>query len=231
MRKIVVMFSMVVVSGLLSAHSAFARPVLLELFTSQGCSSCPTGEKEIAKLNKRDDFFALSYHVDYWDRLGWKDPFAKPQFTRRQTGYMNRFGSSSVYTPQTVVDGVDETVASWGWRVKMLASSARDKQVNIPIHYSQKHGSEFVKIASHYNKGEADVWYVTYIPKASTAIKSGENTGRELHSVNVVHTFEKISTWRGKELELALPPTPEGMKLAVLIQEKNFGKVLGLYRQ
>lgn len=211
------------------SSSVFARPVLIELFTSQGCSSCPEGEKVVSRLNQREDFFALSFHVDYWDKLGWKDKFAQPQFSERQTGYMKKFNEKSIFTPQAVLDGTDEAVASWGWRIKMLASDLRSEQVDIPMHYTQKNGRERIKIPSYKILKNADIWYVTYLPQTSTDIQAGENSGRQMHSVNVVRSLEKLKVWQGQETEIKLPLKPEGLQMAVFIQEQGLGKVLGLY--
>ncbi len=209
---------------------AQARPVLLELFTSQGCRSCPAGEKVIRQLNERDDFFALSFHVDYWDKMGWQDPFAQGAFSQRQVHYMEKFENSSLYTPQVVVDGQSETTASWGWRVKMLASSARNNQVNVPIFYSQKNGREYVQMPAFDMGGVANIWYVSYRPEAVTSVTKGENQGRVLHSVNIVRSKEQLKVWDGqKELSLTLPLRPEGLEAAVVIQKKGMGPVVGLF--
>jgi hypothetical protein len=226
------MFKFFITTGvcfLLLTFQVEARPVLLELFTSEGCSSCPEGEKVIEALNERDDFFALSFHVDYWDRLGWKDKYAQEGFTARQKQYAVNFNDKSLFTPQVVLDGQDETVASWGWRVKMIASGLRNNQSDIPMYYSQKNGREYIKIP-HYNiLNPADIWYTTYIPEVSNTIRAGENEGREGHYVNVVRSLEKLKTYTGEGIELELPLKPQGQKAAVFIQEQNLGPVLGLY--
>jgi hypothetical protein len=215
-----------------TAQNVWARPILIELFTSQGCSSCPAGEKAVAELNERDDFFALSFHVDYWDRLGWKDIYAKREFTNRQSSYMRVFGDTSVYTPQAVIDGVDETIASWGWRIKMLASSLRKKQVDIPIHFMENKNKGYIKIPAFELKKAADIWYVTYIPKADVDVKKGESRGRKLHSVNVVRTLKKLTSWNGQAVEIALPEKSKtDQKIAIFIQEQGLGQILGLYTE
>lgn len=215
-----------IMGSFLVTYNAFARPVLLELYTSEGCSSCPAGEKTVAELNKRDDFFALSFHVDYWDRLGWKDKWAKPDFTKRQSTYMKAFSNNSIYTPQAVLDGKEEAIASWGWRVKMLAHNVRENQIDIPMHV--KNG--ILNVEKHKLKSPADIWHITYNDKSVTDVKAGENRGRKLSSVNVVRTLQKLLVWNGERQNINLPTVKNaGERTAIIIQEAEQGKVLGLY--
>tara|TARA_R110000868_G_scaffold262401_2_gene521050 strand:- start:29148 stop:29864 length:717 start_codon:yes stop_codon:yes gene_type:complete len=210
------------------ASPVLARPTLLELYTSQGCSTCPMGEEVVAELNERDDFFALSFHVDYWDRLGWKDPLAKPKFTQRQDGYRKVLDNSNLYTPQAVLDGVDDTNAAWAWRVKMLAHGIREGQVDIPMTLHEG----LLRVGGYDLKAPADIWFVTYNPKEKTDIKAGENKGRVMNSVNVVRSLEKLFVWNGEATNIYLPKVKNaGERVAVIIQEPHLGKVLGLYHQ
>ncbi|MFT7145111.1 MAG: hypothetical protein ACI9TY_000795 [Alphaproteobacteria bacterium] len=224
MQKIAIGLCMLM-SGVFLAHTACARPVLLELYTSEGCSSCPAGEETVADLNKRDDFFALSFHVDYWDGLGWKDKWAKKEFTNRQKAYMKKVGSNKIYTPQAVLDGVEETVASWGWRVKMLAYSVRQKQVDIPMRLE----NDLLYIEAYNLQKPVDIWYVTYNDTGESNVQAGENRGRVMKSVNVVRSLEKLSVWHGEKTTIRLPSiTNGGQHTAVIVQDAKFGKVLGL---
>ena len=167
--------------------------------------------------------------MDYWDRLGWQDKFAQKAFTNRQKKYAVNFNNKSLFTPQVVLNGKDETVASWAWRVKMLAAGMRKNQVDIPIHYYMEDNREFVKIPSYNLKKEADIWYVTYLPKVKGKIASGENAGREGYYVNVVRSIEKLKVYKGEAIEVELPLKPQGLQVAVFLQEQNLGDVLGLY--
>ena len=222
------LYIFLLIGAVMLSSNAFARPVLLELFTSEGCSACPAGERKVAELNKRDDFFALSFHVDYWDKKGWVDKFAKREFTDRQMAYMSQFGSSKLYTPQAVVDGVNDTYASWGWRVKMLAHGAKKKQVAIPI---ELNGNKVHLEAVNLPK-LVDIWYVTYNDYEESNVKAGANAGEVLGSVNVVHTLNKLALWDGKAVTINLPKLEgTGEKTAIFIQEQHQGKVLGLYHQ
>jgi len=233
MRYLILLFFILTMSFAVNMQSSSKQATLLELFTSEGCNSCPPADKWINKFAKDDKLFKeiipVVFHVDYWDRLGWKDKYAQEGFTARQKQYAVNFNDKSLFTPQVVLDGQDETVASWGWRIKMIASGLRNNQSDIPIHYSQKNGREYIKIP-HYNiLNHADIWYATYIPEVSNTIRSGENEGREGHYVNVVRSLEKLKTYTGEGIELELPLKPQGQKAAVFIQEQNLGPVLGLY--
>lgn len=228
MSKIVLTFF---VFCFVMAQSTWARPVLLELFTSQSCSACPPAEKAMEKLNEREDFFVLSFHVDYSSEQGRNDIFAKNEFTKRQTSYMRALGNGSLFTPQVIVDGSAETIGSWGWRVKMLGANARENQIKVPIHFMDKGERSYIKVPAFEMAKPADVWYVTYVAKAENAPESIENKGREVHSVNVVRTLKKLAIFKGQSMDIKLPKLVNaGENFAIFIQEQAYGKVVGLYR-
>src|SRR5271167_1683708 len=116
------------------------RPIVVELFTSEGCSSCPPADALLAELAGRPDVLALSFHVDYWDRLGWKDPFSSPDATRRQHGYADLLGLATVYTPQMVVDGRWQAVGSDRSEVERALGSARRSRDGVPVALAVDHG-------------------------------------------------------------------------------------------
>src|SRR6201989_1052779 len=119
--------------------SAGERPIVVELFTSEGCSSCPPADALLAELSARPDVLALSFHVDYWDRLGWKDPFSSPDATRRQHGYADLLGLATVYTPQMVVDGRWQAVGSDRNELEQALGSARRIRDGVPVEVAVDH--------------------------------------------------------------------------------------------
>jgi len=213
-----------------SISVAEARPTVLELFTSEGCSSCPTAEAEIAQLNAREDVFALSLHVDYWDYIGWKDPFATPSNTARQRAYRQAFNESKIYTPQVVVDGLEETVGSWGWRIKMLMHKAQQNQVDVPIRVTQPDAEKLrIVLPKRSIKNPVDVLMFVYLPNTESNVRKGENRGKFLKHTNVVTRFFKVASWDGAEMILNVPEQlQKGENVAIILQEENLGKVLGL---
>src|SRR5438876_198466 len=120
--------------------AAAERPIVVELFTSQGCSSCPPADALLAELADRPGILALSFHVDYWDRLGWKDPFSSPAATRRQQRYADLLGLATVYTPQIVVDGKWQAVGSDRAEVERALGSARGRRDEVPVALAVEHG-------------------------------------------------------------------------------------------
>ena len=125
--------------GIAPLHAG-ERPIVVELFTSEGCSSCPPADALLAELAGRPDVLALSFHVDYWDRLGWKDPFSSPDATRRQHGYADLLGLATVYTPQMVVDGRWQAVGSDRSEVEQALGSARRSRDEVPVALAVDHG-------------------------------------------------------------------------------------------
>jgi len=222
--------------GMSSGASAAAadRPLaVVELFTSQGCSSCPPADAFLGELSRRDDVIALSVHVDYWDYIGWKDIFALPQNTERQRDYQSRLNLRYVYTPQIVVHGTWQAVGSSRSEVQRQIEAAKKLQ-QIPVSLKPA-GTGTMKVsigAAALARGEeAAVWFVAIDREHETAIRRGENGGRTLKYFNVVRKFNRIATWRGEALNLDVPVpargTPGGDGCAVLVQSLKTGHILG----
>lgn len=211
-----------------AAVAAADRPVVVELFTSQGCSSCPPAEAFLVDLvAKRGDVLALAFHVDYWDRLGWKDSFSSAAATQRQRGYASASGSGQVYTPQMVVDGRRGVVGSNRAAVLGLVSSAEasaDKAV--PVKMIRRGGEVSISIGAGTGVGKAVL--VGFDPQRETAVPRGENAGRTIIQANVVRSFDTVAEWRGQDLTLARP-MPAGESAAVILQAPD-GHILGAAR-
>ncbi len=213
------------VPATLQAQSA-ARPVVVELYTSQGCSSCPPADAVLAKIAGRNDVIALALHVDYWDYIGWKDTFGDKAFSDRQRAYALFAGESTIYTPQMVIGGREKLVgADEGKLARMLQTGAAAKGPQIELTLS---GNTLnVKATSSTPLADGTVvQLVRYIPSASVAVKRGENAGRTITYANIVTSWQKVATWDG-QAPLNLDLTAKGEQPAVvIIQEPGPGAIL-----
>jgi hypothetical protein len=210
------------------ARAAGEQPVVVELFTSQGCSSCPPADALLEDLSKQPGVVALSLHVDYWDYIGWRDPFADSAYTERQRLYQTRLDNRFIYTPQMVIDGVYDVVGSRRGQVAQAIEQARERQ-KVALTLTQ----ESVAIpAGEAPRGGATVWLALLDRQHETPVAAGENHGRKLVNANVVRSFTKIGEWNGEAL--VLPLDPEAAKqegryaCAVLLQDGDYGPILGV---
>ena len=216
------------VLGLIPAMaSASDRPVVVELFTSQGCSSCPPANAFLNEMVKgRPDVLPLAFHVTYWDRLGWKDPFSLEAATARQDRYGHRFGDGS-YTPEMVVDGSVGLVGSYREEVNAAIAQAKQTQQAEPDITVNKNG-EKVAIRIGAGNGSGQVLLIGFDHDHTTRIGRGENGGRTLPESNVVRSFRPIGEWSGKPIELN-ERFPDGQDVAVILQGAD-GKIMGAGR-
>jgi len=178
-----------------------AVPVLVELFTSEGCSSCPPADKQLARLVQEQPIpgvrvIAMGEHVDYWDDLGWKDSFSSPLFTKRQQEYVHRLGLTGPYTPQLVIGGRLQTVGSdeSGAR-SAIAEVARSSAGSLSIRLVTDAGAEpMLDIQAAWDGGEAQIVAAVVEDRATTRVSRGENAGRTLVHVSVVRSMSTIGT-------------------------------------
>lgn len=207
--------------------SAGERPIVVELFTSQGCSSCPPANAFLNEMSKaRADVLPLAFHVTYWDRLGWKDPFSLQAATERQDLYGHRFGDGS-YTPEIVVDGSVGLVGSHRDEVNAAISRAKRSQLSEPEVSLGKNGEHIaIKIGSGYGNGK--VLLIGFDRERTTKIGRGENGGRTLAESNVVRSIRAVGQWSGKPVEIS-ERYPEGQDVAVVIESPE-GKIVGAGR-
>jgi hypothetical protein len=220
----------VLVSGLALGASASAepatRPVVVELFTSQGCSSCPPADAVLAEVARRPDVLALGFHVDYWDKLGWKDPLSAPGATRRQNDYAGRFGRSEVYTPQIVVDGRTELIGSHRDAVLQAIGSGQ-RPADVTVTFAVDGRSVLVGPgAAGRTAGSGSVIAVRYLRDRTTVVARGENAGRTAHDVNGVETLRPLGKWSGPAQSFPIDPPDAAHGLAVLVQAED-GSFLG----
>lgn len=208
---------------------------LVELFTSQGCSSCPPADRVLGKLiDSRDDIVALELHVDYWDDLvyglagRWPDPFSDSAYSQRQRRYKSRglAGSNGVYTPQVVVDGRAAVVGSNSQAIEELLSGPPPGKADLVL----EHGPESMRVAvSGEAGGKAEVWLYRFDVRAVTRIEGGENKGMTLTNHHVVREARRLGDWPGSAREYVVenPGLEEGQGCAVVVQRPGPGEVLG----
>lgn len=213
-----------------SIAQAADRPVVVELFTSQGCSSCPPADEFLRSMAQtRDDVLALAFHVTYWDNLGWRDPFALATGTERQRLYGALLGTRQIYTPQMVIDGRFEAVGSDRRSVGALIDIAADRHEDAP-RLSARRMDGVVDIALDAAAGQRPgfVFLVGYDPEHETRVGRGENGGRTLTEANIVRSLAVAGEWRGQALALHAP-IGAGERQAVLLQAED-GRILAATR-
>jgi len=209
------------------AGLAADRPVVVELFTSQGCSSCPPANAYLNELARdRSDVLALAFHVTYWDRLGWKDPFSMEAATERQDRYGHKFGDGS-YTPEIVIDGASSHVGSRRDEVGPAIDAAK-RQRRTPTSVSVAKADDRLTIDVAGGSGNGKVLLVGFDRDHETAIRRGENGGRTLRESNVVRSVREVGDWQGNALHLS-EKLPDGEDAAVIVQAPD-GRIIGAAR-
>ena len=227
MRKLLYILAFLAACAPLRAET----PVVVELFTSQGCSSCPPADALLGHLAQQDDVLALSLHVDYWDYIGWADSFARPAFTARQKAYAHAAGDRMIYTPQMIVDGRHRIV---GPKAMDLAEAVRHRaEAPSPVDVAAARRGEMLEVVAQpvgRVPGEMIVRLVRYRPKATVTIERGENAGRKLTYHNIVTDLQDLAAWDGKApLELRHRLSGED-RAAILVQAAGHGPVLAAAR-
>lgn len=203
-------------------------PVVIELFTSQGCASCPPADEYLGELAQRRDVLALAFHVDYWNYIGWEDPFSSAEATARQHDYGQFFDLRAVYTPQMVIDGTTHEIGSdRGAVASAIKNAARAPKIPVTLLNDE------TGFRVHIGEGEpgtrARVLFVEFEPEAVTEVQRGENEGKRLVEYNIVESWEVIGTWDGSATEIALPQGDayQASAGAVIVQEDPVGAIYG----
>ncbi|HEY3637026.1 MAG TPA: DUF1223 domain-containing protein [Rhizomicrobium sp.] len=215
------------------AEAGSKRPLVVELFTSQGCSSCVPADALLGKLAERKDVLALSLPVTYWDMLGWKDTLASEANTRRQKAYAAAMGRGGIYTPQIIVDGSTDVVGSREAQVDSDIAARSADMRTIPVSLSATTADLHISIGAGSQKtgAEATVWLFHILSRSAVHITAGENTGRSLSYRNSVRDVRAIGIWKGQSLSLDLPRSdPLGSSydtVAVVLQEGGYGRIIG----
>jgi hypothetical protein len=204
-----------------------ARPSVVELFTSQGCSSCPPAEKIAGELASRPGVLVLTYHVNYWDELGWRDRFGLPEATRRQQGYATALKSRGVYTPQAIIDGTRDVIGS---NRPAIEQDLHPSPTGVPVSLHVHDGRVDIDIAAREKAPVGDVVVVAYLRSAVSPIGRGENAGRTIQESNIVRSIRSLGPWSGsgQTWQVRLDSLPvDATDVAVLIQERAQGAMIG----
>jgi hypothetical protein len=229
-----------------SVQGADATPVLVELFTSEGCSSCPPADRLLQKLDAQPlpgaQMIVLSEHVDYWNHIGWKDPYSDHSYSERQSAYARRFALGSVYTPQMVVDGSTEfTGSDSGLADKAFARELGAPRIPVRLSSISTDASNILHahievgaLASTFGSPQAEVYVAVALNRAESQVSSGENAGHRLAHVAVVRSLTKIGVLKqgqvlAQDFQLKLDPgsDPRNLRLIAFVQEPRQGRVLG----
>jgi hypothetical protein len=213
------------------ALSAQNRPMVIELYTSQGCSSCPPAEAVLGQLSTRPDVIALAFHVDYWDDLGWRDRFALRQSVERQDIYARNLHHSTVYTPELIIDGRVDAVGGDG---RAIARALQQPRGGVPMTVSLHDATVVVDLAAQPGAAACDVWLVPYLRHARSAIGRGENAGRNLEEFNIVREIRALGAWKGEARAFTIPVSSlpaDSTDVAVLIQPSGQGPIIGAAAQ
>ena len=202
------------------------NPVVLELFTSQGCAACPPADALLSELSKRDDVIALSLHVDYWDYIGWKDQFANPDYTNRQRGYAQAANKRTVYTPQMVIGGVDHVVGTHPREVSAAVAKHAAIDSGIDVAVSRDGDRLTIDLTSEDELSTPMfVHVVRYNESATVDIRRGENAGRTLDYANIVTDLTTIGKWTNRTSRTMRTNVKGDQPVVVLVQRAGFGKI------
>ena len=209
------------------AAAAAERPVVVELFTSEGCSSCPPADAFLTDLaHSRRDVLPLAFHVTYWNSLGWRDPYSLDAATSRQSTYGARFGDGS-YTPEMVVDGTKGLVGSErGAAESAIASAESRARTAAPVTLSRRGGRIAIKLGA--GSGSGRILLIGFDPEHRTAVGRGENSGRTLTESNIVRSIRTVGQWSGAPMTIE-EEAPAGQDVAVLLEAPG-GAIVGASR-
>jgi len=193
--------------------------------TSQGCSSCPPADALLHKLAKRDDVIPLALHVDYWDYIGWKDQFARPEHAERQRKYASVAGRRSIYTPQMIVNGEDSIVGARGMEISDAIVSHKARETGVSVALQRTESGVRIEAQAASANGPMVVHVVRYAPERDIKITRGENAGRQISYANVVTDWRVVREWSGRR-DLALDVELEGdAPVVVMIQSAGQGPI------
>jgi hypothetical protein len=216
------------------APAGSKRPVVVELYTSQGCNTCPPADALLGRLAERKDVLAMSLPITYWDMLGWKDTLASEANTRRQKAYAEAMGRGGVYTPQMIVDGISDVVGGRDAAVEAAIDARLLDMRAIPVALSATPQTIHVAVGSSPVRSgeEGTIWMFRIAGKATVNVAAGENGGHSLTYYHVVREVKAIGLWKGQALVVDLPRTEIAGSardmIAVIVQQGGYGRVVGV---
>lgn len=202
-----------------------SRPLVVELFTAQGCSSCPPADAYLGRLSERPDVVALAFHVDYWDSIGWRDRFELRQGVERQNVYVRNFRRGSAFTPQFVLDGRKDAIDT-----NTIVQALQEPRDTVPVTLAVRDGQVVVDVAERQGEHPCDVLLVAFMRHAESNVGRGENAGKTLEEFNIVRSIRALGEWKGasgsyKAAVSSLPP--DATDVAVLVQSRGTGPIVG----
>jgi len=207
-------------------------PVVVELFTAQGCSACPKANLLLDSYADHKRVIALTFPVDYWDYLGWRDTFAQPAFTERQRAYADRMKLRSLTTPEFVIDGAKEASGSDGAKIDSLIESVSGEPAPGPAPRIRlvRHGAKVEVGPGAKPARGAEVWLIRYDPTLQdVTVKAGDNKGKVVSARNIVEQLERLGPWSGHAKTYALPKAPaSGLKSVILVQGAKGGRIVAV---
>jgi hypothetical protein len=213
-----------------AAAAAVAKPpVVVELFTAQGCASCGDANTNLIKMAERPGVLALTFPVDYWDYLGWPDTFAKPEFAERQKAYVSHLDVPEPYTPQVVVNGRAQAGGLQNEKIdKLVAEATRTAKPGPETAFIGER--RFDVGSGAVPRGGGEVWLIRFDPREQdVVVKRGDNKGQTVPHINVVREVKRLGAWRGRPAAYRLPKADEdGLSTVVLVQDAHDGRVLAV---
>jgi len=234
MRQALLFLVLTTLAGFSGAPAFAAKPpVVVELFTAQGCSSCGKANQVVADLADDKGVLALTYSVDYWDYLGWSDTFAKPAFAARQRAYAQKFSLRDVPTPQVVIAGRQQASGAKAEAVETLVKDAAKAPSNAPDMEFIGDGGRVAVGSGPAPRGGGEVWLVRYDPREQDiAIKRGDNRGQTLVHRNVVRELVRLGPWSGRPKLYRLPASSDdGLRTVIIVQGAKGGRVIGVLQE
>jgi hypothetical protein len=219
--------ALVLMSG--TANAARSRLTLVELYTAQGCSACAAANDVMVSLAEKPEILTLTFSVSYWDYLGWKDSFSRPEFALRQKAYADRFDLPEVYTPQIVVNGRQQVAGGKVAAVLALVDKAA-RTAPGALDFERLSRSQVAVGTGAVPRTPADVWAISFVPgKTEVAIRRGDNRGKTLSFMNVAHQVERLGSWSGHSKIYRLPKAVlPGMRTVIVVQARSGGDVIGV---
>ena len=201
------------------------RPLVVELFTSEGCSSCPPADAYLGQLSQRPDILALAFHVDYWDSTGWRDRFELRQSVGRQNAYERSFHHSSAFTPQFVLDGRKDTVGT-----ASIAAALQEPRDTVPVTLAVKDGQVLIDVGEKQGERPSDVVLIAFLRHAVSDVGRGENAGKTLEEFNIVRSMRTLGEWKGTaaSYKMSVSSLPsDATDVAALVQSRGEGPIVG----
>lgn len=217
------------------ARAATQPDVVVELFSSQGCSSCPPADRLLAELKARPGVLALTYHVDYWDYLGWRDTLGGAEYSQRQYDYAMARGDRDVYTPQMIINGGKPMVGSQRSEVYAVLDQSRQTSWPAPLAMSTTRKEVVIDVGAFTGDGDpptdGTLWVMPLLPEISVKIERGEIAGHDITYHNVVRRLIPAGMWNGNAARFKLPKDgllpPDCTTCVALLQQAKVGRILG----